>query len=135
MPARRNPTPIDDYLRTLPEDRRRALEDLRTKILSVVPDAEECISYSMPAFRLPGGVVAGFLATKKGCSYYPHSGATLAAVAAYVGGYDQTKSALHFSPDEPLPLALVRRLIKARMAEMKEAAPRKRATAARRSGR
>jgi uncharacterized protein YdhG (YjbR/CyaY superfamily) len=74
----------------------------------------------MPAFRVRGGVVAGFQATKNGCSYYPFSGATLAAVARFVAAYDQTKSALHFSPDKPLPLALVRRLLKARMSEIDE---------------
>ena len=120
MAAARKTTPIDDYLRTVPEDRRGALEDLRAKIRSLVPDAEECISYGMPAFRLPGGVVAGFQATKNGGSYYPFSGSTLASVARFVRTYGQTKSALHFLPDKPLPLTLVRRLIKARMAEIEE---------------
>lgn len=120
MAERRKATPIDDYLRTVPDDRRRALDDLRKKIRSVVPDVEECISYGMPAFRLPGGVVAGFQATTKGGSYYPFSGSTLATVAPFVRDYDQTKSALHFVPDEPLPLSLVRRLIKARLAEIGE---------------
>src|SRR5262245_47010148 len=108
MAAGRKATPIDEYLRRVPEDRRRALEDLRAKIRSVDPDAEECISYGMPAFRAHGAVVAGFQATKTGCSYYPFSGSTLATVARFVRGYDQTKSALHFSPDKPLPVTLVR---------------------------
>jgi uncharacterized protein YdhG (YjbR/CyaY superfamily) len=120
MAARRKATPIDDYLRTVPKDRRRALDDLRAEIRSVVPDAEECISYGMPAFRLPGGVVAGFQATAKGGSYYPFSGTTLATVAPFVRDYDQTKSALHFVANEPLPRSLVRRLIKARLAEIRE---------------
>ena len=120
MVSARTATPIDNYLRTVPEDRRGVLEDLRAKIRSVVPDAEECISYGMPAFRLPGGVVAGFQATKNGGSYYAFSGATLATVARFVGAYSQTKSALHFLPDKPLPLTLVRRLIKARLAEIEE---------------
>jgi uncharacterized protein YdhG (YjbR/CyaY superfamily) len=118
MAPERKPTPIDDYLRTVPADKRRALEELRSKIRAVVPDAEECISYGMPAFRLPGGVVAGFQATKSGGSYYPFSGTTLATVARFVSAYSQTKSALHFTPDRQLPAALVRRLIKARMAEV-----------------
>lgn len=118
MAAARTTTPIDDYLQTVPVDQREALEDLRAKIRSVVPDAQECISYGMPAFRLAGGVVAGFQATRKGCSYYPFSGSTLATVARFVRAYDQTKSALHFLPGRPLPLTLVRRLIKARMAEL-----------------
>jgi len=132
MAAGRKTTPIDDYLRPVPDDRRRALEDLRVKIRSVVPDAEECISYGMPAFRLHGAVVAGFQATKNGCSYYPFSGSTLATVAPFVRAYDQTKSALHFSPDKPLPMTLVRRLIKARMAEIEERSELKRSPSARR---
>lgn len=111
-------TPIDDYLKDLPADRKRALQDLRRKIRSVVPDAEECISYGMPAFRAHGAVVAGFQATKKGCSYYPFSGSTLRTVARFIGAYDQTKSALHFSADTPLPLTLVRRLLQARLEEI-----------------
>jgi uncharacterized protein YdhG (YjbR/CyaY superfamily) len=118
MAERPKPTPIDDYLRTVAEDRRRSLEDLRAKIRSVVPEAEECISYRIPAFRLRGAIVAGFHATSKGCSFFPFSGSTLRTVAPFVRAYDQTKSALHFTPDKPLPTTLVRRLIKARMAEI-----------------
>lgn len=123
--------PIDDYLLSVPEDQRRALEDLRAKIRSVVPDAEECISYRMPAFRLHGAVVAGFHATKSGCSYYPFSGSTLATVARFVRAYDQTKSALHFSPDKPLPMTLVRRLINTRLAEIEERSLKRSASARR----
>ncbi len=111
------PKTIDDYLSTLSEERRFALERLRKTILSIVPQAEECISYNMPAFRLNGVVVAGFLATAKGCSYFPFSGSTLETLAQYVAEYDQTKGSLHFSPSKPLPAALVRRLIKTRIAE------------------
>ena len=111
------PATIDAYLATVTADRRAALEKLRKTILSILPDAEERISYSMPAFRYAGHVVAGFLATRKGCSYFPFSGTTLATVAADVKAYDQTKSALHFDPTHPLPVALVRKLLAARIAE------------------
>jgi len=111
---------IDDYLIGLPENRRAALEDLRAKIRAVVPEAEECISYRMPAFRVNGIVIAGFRATAKGCSYYPFSGSTLRSLARDVGRYDQTKGSLHFSSDNPLPIALVRKLIKVRIAETTE---------------
>lgn len=104
----------------VPEDRRRALEDLRTKIRSIVPEAEECISYRIPAFRLDGVVVAGFCATAKGCSYLPFSGSTLKILACDLSRYDQTKSSLHFSPDKPLPIALVRKLVKTRIKETQE---------------
>jgi uncharacterized protein YdhG (YjbR/CyaY superfamily) len=117
MTAGPKPSTIDDYLNGLPGDRRAALEDLRAKILAVVPEAQECISYQMPAFRLNGVVVAGFRSTAKGCSYYPFSGSTLKSLAREVSRYDQTKSSLHFSSDKPLPVALVRKLIKVRIAE------------------
>ena len=77
----------------------------------------------MPAFRYTGNVVAGFLATSKGCSYFPFSGTTLATVAADVKAYDQTKSALHFDPTRPLPVALVRKLLETRIAESEGGVP------------
>lgn len=114
---RKPPSSIDEYLRTVPEDRRRALERLRSAIHSIVPDVQECISYRIPAFRLNGAVIAGFCATVKGCSYFPFSGTTLKTLARDVAGYSQTKSALHFSTEKPLPTALVRKLINARIKE------------------
>jgi uncharacterized protein YdhG (YjbR/CyaY superfamily) len=71
----------------------------------------------MPAFRLDGRVVAGFCATSKGCSYFPFSGRTLGTLAADLGEYEGTKSSLHFRTEEPLPVGLVRKLIKFRIAE------------------
>ena len=110
-------TTIDEYLETVTGARREALERLRKTIRSVIPKTEECISYGMPAFRLNGLVVAGFVATRKGCSYFPFSGKTLATLADDVGHYEQTKGALHFDPAEMLPVALVRKLVKTRIAE------------------
>ena len=116
----RNPKSIDGYLKGVPENRRQALKDLRKKILSIIPEAQECISYRMPAFRVNGMVVAGFAATTKGCSYFPFSGSTLKTLGPLVSRYEQTKSSLHFSPEVPLPLTLVRKLIKTRIAETKK---------------
>jgi uncharacterized protein YdhG (YjbR/CyaY superfamily) len=116
----RNPKSIDGYLIGVPENRRQALKDLRKKILSIIPEAQECISYRMPAFRVNGMVVAGFAATTKGCSYFPFSGSTLKTLGPLVSRYEQTKSSLHFSPEVPLPLTLVRKLIKTRIAETKK---------------
>jgi uncharacterized protein YdhG (YjbR/CyaY superfamily) len=113
----KKPKTIDEYLASLKPDRRAALKKLRGTIRSIVPDAEECISYSMPAFRYEGHVIAGFLATAKGCSYFPFSGTTLCTLSSDLAAYDQTKSALHFDPEHPLPVALVRKLIKTRIAE------------------
>ena len=75
------------------------------------------MSYGLPAFRVEGTVVAGFSATARGCSYYPFSGTTLRTLAGNLRDYEQTKSALHFRPDEPLPASLVRKLLKTRIAE------------------
>jgi uncharacterized protein YdhG (YjbR/CyaY superfamily) len=108
---------IDDYLATVSGERRTALSKLRKTIRSMVPSAEECISYGMPAFRLEGAVVAGFRATAKGCSYYPFSGRTLQTLADDLRNYDKTKSALHFAASEPLSATVVRKLLKARIAE------------------
>ena len=111
---------IDEYLRTVPGERQRTLQDVRAKIRAVVPDAVECISYGIPAFRLNGIVVAGFCATAKGCSYFPFSGSTLTTLAGDLERFDKTKSSLHFSADKPLSSSLVRKLIKTRMKESKD---------------
>ena len=112
-------TTIDEYLATLDEPTRATLQHLREDIRALVPDAEECISYSMPAFRLRGKVVAGFASFTTHLSYFPHSGSVLPGLADdlkdYPGG---TKSALHFGVDRPLPRALVQKLITARLAQI-----------------
>jgi uncharacterized protein YdhG (YjbR/CyaY superfamily) len=117
------PESIDQYLSSVAPDRRTALEKLRQTIRSLVPNAVECISYSMPAFRLDGHVVAGFLATNKGCSYFPFSGTTLGTLASELTEFSQTKSALHFDPSAPLSKALVKKLLQARIAETRTQAP------------
>jgi uncharacterized protein YdhG (YjbR/CyaY superfamily) len=115
--VRRSPTTIDEYLAGLTADKRKALEYLRKAIRSIVPKAEECISYRMPAFRLDGRIVAGFAERSSGCSYYPFSGRTLQTLARELDGYSRTKSALHFDVREPLPKTLLRKLLKARIVE------------------
>lgn len=115
MPA---PVSIDAYLKTTLPDRRAALERVRRSIHRLVPGVEECISYSMPAFRKDGSVIAGFIATKAGCSYLPFSGTTLATLAADLTGYSQTKSSLHFDPAKGIPDSLLRKLLRIRRAEV-----------------
>jgi len=113
------PETIDAYLATVTPTKRAALQKLRKTIRAVVPKAEECISYRIPAFRLGGDVVAGFCARADGCSYFPFSGRTLTTLAKELAGYTKTKGALHFDDDAGLPPALVRKLIKTRIAETK----------------
>lgn len=111
------PATVGAYLAGVKGPQRAALQKLRRTIREIVPAAEECISYSMPAFRLGGRIVAGFSATAEGCSYYPFSGSTLRTLAGELGAYTRTKSSLHFDPAKGLPRALVRKLIQARLAE------------------
>lgn len=110
---------IDDYLAAASPKNRALLGELRKRIHALVPGAEECISYRLPAFRYQGRIIAGFQATSKGCSYDPFSGTTLRTLAHDVEAYSQTKSALHFSVEKPLSASLVRKLVKARIAEVK----------------
>lgn len=109
---------IDRYLADLDETKRRTLEALRRSILEVVPDAEECLSYGMPAFKVQGKTVAGFAAFTNHLSYMPHSGSVLATLTEDVAAYDTSKGALRFPIDKPLPKRLVRKLIRARMNEL-----------------
>jgi uncharacterized protein YdhG (YjbR/CyaY superfamily) len=113
-----NVTTIDEYLAGVNGKRRETLDELRSTMRAALPEAEECISYRIPAFRLNGQVIGGFAATSTGCSYYPFSGSTLETLADEIAGYSRTKSALHFGPDRPLPKTLVRKLINARLAEI-----------------
>ncbi len=121
-PPSRRPATIDAYLASVRDDHRRGtLERLRRTILAIVPDAVECVSYGMPAFRVDGGVVAGFQATSSGCSYYPFSGSTLDDLGDALAGFSRTKSALHLDAARPLPATLVRGLLRARVAELSRA--------------
>jgi uncharacterized protein YdhG (YjbR/CyaY superfamily) len=108
---------VDDYLHRLEEPKRGTLEELRRTILIVIPEAEELISYRVPAFRMHGQVIAGFAAFKNHLSYLPFSGSVLDQIADDLEGYKRTKSSLHFPIDRPLPKALVKRLITVRIAD------------------
>jgi uncharacterized protein YdhG (YjbR/CyaY superfamily) len=108
---------VDQYLRAIEEPKRSTLEALRRTILEIVPDAEQVISYKVPAFRVEGRIVAGFAAFKDHLSYLPFSGSVLPALASELEGFTMTRSALHFPVDRPLPKALVRKLIAARRSE------------------
>ena len=110
------PRTIDDYLAALSDDKRAALEKLRKTIRAAAPKAEECISYQLPAFRLDGMLV-GFGAAANHCAFYLMSSSTVKAHQDELKGYDTSKGTIRFPPDKPLPAALVRKLVKARMAE------------------
>jgi uncharacterized protein YdhG (YjbR/CyaY superfamily) len=119
------PRGIDEYLAALDEPKRTTLQELRKTIIGIIPNAEECISYGMPAFRLEGEVIAGFAAFKNHLSYLPHSGSVFRELADDLAGYESTPGSLHFPIDRPLPKALVKKLIANRLSEVRRRATEK----------
>ncbi len=104
-------------MRDVEEPKRSTLETLRRTILESAPQAEQVISYGVPAFRVSGKTVAGIAAFKDHLSYLPFSGSVLRELADELDGYTMTKSSLHFPIDRPLPKALVKKLIAVRLAD------------------
>ena len=107
---------VDDYLAAVPEDVRAALEKLRKTIKTVAPRATEVISYQIPAFN-HHGLLVGFAASSGLCTFHIMSTSVTRAHAADLKGYKLGKASIRFAPDKPLPVALVTKLIKARIAE------------------
>jgi uncharacterized protein YdhG (YjbR/CyaY superfamily) len=108
---------IDEYFSGVKADQRVALEKLRKIIRASAPKAEECISYGIPAFRLNGRALVFFGAWANHCSFYPGNSTALKKFRSDLKGFQITKGTIRFSPDNPLPLALVKKLVKARIAE------------------
>jgi uncharacterized protein YdhG (YjbR/CyaY superfamily) len=114
---RSKPRTIDEYLAGITGDQRVALEKLRKTIRAAAPGVEECISYGIPAFRLNGRPLVFFGAWANHCSFYPGSSRTLEKFRSDLARFQITKGTVRFSPGNTLPIALIRRLVKARMAE------------------
>ncbi|HTO88443.1 MAG TPA: DUF1801 domain-containing protein [Thermoanaerobaculia bacterium] len=111
----RTPRTIDEYLEAVSEEKRPALEKLRKAIRAAAPEAEECIAYQVPSFRLNGRFLLSFGAGANHCAFYPGS----SAVETYreeLKSYDTSKGTVRFRAENPLPATLVRRLVKARIA-------------------
>lgn len=113
--AKAKPTSIDDYLARVSSGQRAALNRLRKAIRATAPKAEECISYQLPAFRLEGRVLVWFGAGANHCSFYP--GAVVQRFKRELLAYEISKGTIRFQPDHPIPAGLVRRLVKARIAQ------------------
>jgi uncharacterized protein YdhG (YjbR/CyaY superfamily) len=109
---------VDRYLARIEEPKRSTLQKLRKSVLKVIPEAEEGISYGMPAFRMNGKVVAGFAAFKDHLSYLPHSGLVLSQLSDELVAYSMTKGSLHFPVDAPLPDGLVEKLVTVRLRQL-----------------
>ena len=110
------PKTIDEYLAALSDDKRAALEKLRKTIRAAAPKAEECISYQLAAFR-QNGMLVGFGATANHCAFYPMSSSIVKAHEDELAAYDTSTGTVRFPAKKPLPVALVRKLVKARIAQ------------------
>jgi len=122
-----SPQSIDDYLASLSVEKRAALQYVRRAIRAAAPKAVECISYGIPAFRLDGRVLVFFAAAKQHCSFFPGAH-PIEALKAELKAYSLSKGTIRFQPDAPIPAALVRQLVKARVEQQARAAdsrPRK----------
>lgn len=113
---------VDEYLSTISEDKRAALEKLRKTIRSAAPKAEECIAYGIPGYRLNGYLV-GFGASKNHCSFYP--GGIAHDYADELKGFETSKGTIRFQPKKPIPATLVRKLVKARITQNERRQARK----------
>lgn len=108
---------IDEYLAGLSPENHAALQKVRRAVHAAAPGVEECISYGMPAFRLNGKLIAGFKAAADHCSFHPMSGDTVATLKADLAGYETSRGTIRFSTRTGLPAPLIRKLVKARIAE------------------
>lgn len=111
------PKNIDEYLDRLSPDQRAALQQLRQMIHAAAPGATEAINYQIPMIRL-SRMLVGFGARKGHCAMYTMSNSTVAQFAKELSGYDTSTGTIRFSPEKPLPAALVKKLVKARIAEL-----------------
>src|SRR5438132_7384279 len=111
------PRTIDEFLAGVNAEQRAALDKLRQTIRAAAPRAQECISYGLAAFRLDGRPLVAFGATANHCAFYPMSSSTILAHEDDLKDYDTSKGTIRFQADQPLPATLVRKLVKARIAE------------------
>ena len=113
----KTPKTVEEYLAALPDDARATLEKVRAAIRAAAPDAIEKIAYGMPGFYLDGHPIAYYAAFKAHCSYFAASGETTSTLAKELERYDVAKGTIRFPIGRPLPASLVKKLVKARIAE------------------
>jgi uncharacterized protein YdhG (YjbR/CyaY superfamily) len=109
---------MDDYLDGLPSDQRAALASVRAAVEATAPDAEEGVSYGMPAFLYAGRPLLGFRAAKAHLSIYPFSPAAVDAVKDRLEGFDISKGTIRFSPSNPVPEDVLADVVRARLQEI-----------------
>jgi uncharacterized protein YdhG (YjbR/CyaY superfamily) len=109
---------IRAYFASTPPKARAALKKIRAAIRSVAPRAEEAFSYRIPAFKLHGRPLVWYAAFKSHCSLYPMTGAIRRKLASDLKGFEMSKGTVRLPLAKPIPVSLVKRLVRARMAEM-----------------
>lgn len=114
----KNQKEIEQYLEMLPVESQKALRTLRRIIQDTVPHAEEGFSYGVPAFKIKGGPLVCYAAFKNHCGFYPMSPKVLDNFAAELADFETAKGTIRFKIDNPLPENLVKRILKARLAEL-----------------
>lgn len=110
--------PVDAYLMRLPPSHRATLDVVRDRLRTILPDATEAMKYGMPAFVMHGKGIAAYAGFKAHCSYFPFSSAVLGAAGRAVAAYPVSKGGLRFPIGKPLSVALLRRLVRLRLAEI-----------------
>ena len=107
----------DEYLALLSEEQRGTLEKLRKDIKTAAPKAEEYLYYHLPAFRLDGSLVVAYGAAANHCALYPGSSSTVEELKEELKAYQTSKGTIRFPSNKPLPTTLVRKVVRARIAE------------------
>ena len=111
------PKNTDEYLAAVPEPARGTLNKIRAAIRAAAPaEATEAIGYGMPTFRYKGALV-GFAAFSNHCSFFPMGGSVIETFRSELKAYETSKGTIRFPVDKPLPAALVKKLVKARVAQ------------------
>jgi len=108
------PNTVRGYLAAVPQKQRAALENLRSTIKSIVPDAMEVISYDIPTFKLNGRMLVSYAAFKNHCSFFPGAG-PIEKHANDLKSFQTSKGTIQFTPEHPLSTALVKKLVKTRV--------------------
>lgn len=111
------PKSVAAYYRKVPKTHRKVILEMRSRILEIVPNSQEVMSYGMPAFRVDGNIVAGLLANKNHIGFYPFSGSVVGLFKRELREFKRTKSAIHIPLDTPLSKTLIRKLIRARISQ------------------
>lgn len=133
--AKRKPATVEDYLARQPDAMRVVLDKVRSAIRKALPRAEEVISYQIPAYRLPGGVVIYFAGWKEHFSLYPATAGVVAALGDKLAGYKVSKGTIRFTLADGVPVGLVTAIAKARAREVAErAAAKAKPTGSKRAG-